>query len=101
MQLLKMQITRFHLLKKNKDVPFFVWLAFNAPHTPYHLPPLDLLKNNKLIGNNSDISANPKNYFKVMNEAMDREIGRVFDSLSVYNLWSNTDIIFISDNGDD
>ena len=36
-----------------------------------------------------------------MNEAMDREIGRVFDSLSVYNLWSNTDIIFIGDNGDD
>ena len=36
-----------------------------------------------------------------MNEAMDREIGRVFDSLTVYNLWANTDIIFIGDNGDD
>jgi arylsulfatase A-like enzyme len=36
-----------------------------------------------------------------MNEAMDHEIGRVFDSLTVYNLWSNTDIIFIGDNGDD
>ena len=88
-------------IKKNKDTPFFVWLAFNAPHTPYHLPPSELLKNNKLSGSSSDISANPKNYFKAMNEAMDREIGRVFDSLTVYNLWSNTDIIFIGDNGDD
>lgn len=88
-------------IKKNKEIPFFVWLAFNAPHTPYHLPPTDLLKNNTLSGNSSDISANPKNYFKAMNEAMDREIGRVFDSLTVYNLWSNTDIIFIGDNGDD
>lgn len=88
-------------IKKNKEVPFFVWLAFNAPHTPYHLPPTSLLKNNTLSGSSSDISANPKNYFKAMNEAMDREIGRVFDSLTVYNLWSNTDIIFIGDNGDD
>ena len=88
-------------IKKNKDTPFFVWLAFNAAHTPYHLPPTSLLKNNTLSGSSSDISANPKNYFKAMNEAMDREIGRVFDSLTVYNLWANTDIIFIGDNGDD
>jgi len=88
-------------IKKNKDAPFFVWLAFNAPHTPYHLPPTTLLKNNTLSGSSSDISANPKKYFKAMNEAMDREIGRVFDSLTVYNLWANTDIIFIGDNGND
>jgi arylsulfatase A-like enzyme len=88
-------------IKKNKDAPFFVWLAFNAPHTPYHLPPTSLLKNNALSGSSSDISANPKNYFKAMNEAMDHEIGRLFDSLALYNVWSNTDIIFIGDNGDD
>ena len=39
-----LSLKRRRFFKKNKDVPFFVWLAFNAPHTPYHLPPLDLLK---------------------------------------------------------
>jgi hypothetical protein len=36
-----------------------------------------------------------------MVEAMDHELGRLFDTLQKYNLWDNTDIIFIGDNGDD
>ena len=87
-------------IKKNKEQSFFLWLAFNAPHAPLHLPPSDLTKA-KLSGTAADISANPKAYFKAMNEAMDHEIGRLFDSLTTYNLWAKTDIIFIGDNGDD
>ncbi len=81
--------------------PFFLWLAFNAPHTPYHLPPQHLHSYNTLSGTASDIAANPKSYFKAMVEALDTEIGRLFDSLQVTQRLDSTDIIFIGDNGDD
>ncbi len=79
--------------------PFFLWLAFNAPHTPYHLPPVNLLTNNTLSGTQADIAANPVAYFKAMTEAMDTEIGRFFDYLISSGKWDTTDIIFIGDNG--
>lgn len=82
--------------------PFFLWLAFNAAHTPYQLPPNNLLATNTtLSGVQSDISANPVPYFKASFEAMDTEIGRLFDYLISTGKWDTTDIIFIGDNGDD
>ncbi len=81
--------------------PFFLWLAFNAPHTPYHLPPAGMYSNTSLSGTDADIAANPKKYFKAMVEAMDYQIGRLFDTLISKNKWQNTDIIFIGDNGDE
>ena len=84
-----------------KSKPFFLWLAFNAPHTPYHLPPTNLHSYANLTGTTSDITANPKSYFKAMVEAMDKEMGRLFDSLRMNNRFDSTDIIFIGDNGDD
>lgn len=79
--------------------PYFLWLAYNAPHTPFHLPP-DSLHSYTLSGTTSDINQNPKNYYKAMSEAMDREIGRLFNYLQATGQWDNTDIIFIGDNGD-
>jgi len=82
--------------------PFFLWLAFNAPHTPYQLPPNNLLATSTtLSGSQSDITANPIPYFQASAEAMDTEIGRLFDYLITTGKWDNTDIIFIGDNGDD
>jgi arylsulfatase B len=81
--------------------PFFLYLAFNAPHTPYHLPPANLITNTSLSGTQADITANPVPYFQAMTEAMDKEIGRFFDYLISSGKWDNTDIIFIGDNGDD
>ena len=88
---------------KNQDAnkPFFLWLAFNAPHSPFHLPPAGLHSSTTLSGTAADITANPKPYFKAMIEAMDKEMGRLFDSLQVYQKWDNTDIIFIGDNGNE
>ena len=81
--------------------PFYLHLAFNAPHTPYHLPPANLIAANTLAGTQTDIDANPVPYFQAMVEAMDTEIGRFFDYLISSGKWDNTDIIFIGDNGDD
>ncbi len=85
----------------NPTKPFYLHLAFNSPHVPYHLPPTNLLINNTLSGTAADITANPRNYFKAMVEAMDTEIGRFFDYLVISGKWDTTDIIFIGDNGDD
>jgi len=81
--------------------PFFLWLAFNAPHTPYQLPPSNLISNTSLTGVQAEITANPTPYFQAMVEAMDNEIGRFFDYLISIGKWDTTDFIFIGDNGDD
>ncbi len=87
------------LKTQNANNPFFLWLAFNAPHEPLHLPPAGLHSYTTLTGTTQDINANPKSYFKAMIQAMDHEIGRLFDSLTVMNKMDSTDIIFIGDNG--
>lgn len=86
-------------VKAQGDKPFFLWLAFNAPHAPYHLPPAGLHSYTNLSGTQQNINMNPKSYFKASLEALDHEIGRLFDSLQVHNQFDNTDILFIGDNG--
>lgn len=83
----------------NSTKPFFLWLAFNAPHTPLHLPPTHLITNTTLTGTTEDIAAEPHEYFKAAIEAMDSEIGRLIAYLETHGLYENTNFIFIGDNG--
>lgn len=83
----------------NTSKPFFLWMAFNAPHDPFHLPPSTLCNTTGLSGTTTDIAANPEKYFKSALEAMDTEIGRLLDYLTLNNLMDSTNIIFIGDNG--
>ena len=76
---------------------WFLWLAFNAPHTPFHLPPNNL-HTYDLSGTNADINNNPELYYKASIEAMDTEIGRLFSSIDPAVL-AETTVIFIGDNG--
>ncbi len=78
--------------------PWFLWLAYNAPHTPFHLPPNDLHSQGNLPVGEADIEANPVPYYHAMLEAMDTEMGRLLSSIDPTVL-ENTTIIFISDNG--
>ena len=87
------------LKQVNPNKPFFLWLAFNAPHSPFHLPPASLHQFNNLSGTAADIQSKPKMYFKAMIQAMDKEIGRLCDSLRALDKFENTNIIFIGDNG--
>lgn len=86
-------------LKAQNKQPFFLWLAFNAPHEPLHLPPAGLHKYTQLSGTTQNINSNPKAYFKAMIQAMDHEIGRLCDSLKALNRYDSTDFVFIGDNG--
>ena len=78
--------------------PWFLWLAYNAPHTPFHLPPNNLHNQGNLPTDQASIDANPLPYYMAMLEAMDTEIGRLLNSMSDTER-DNTVIIFIGDNG--
>ena len=56
--------------------PWFLWLAYNAPHTPFHLPPTNLHSQGYLPDDQASIDANPTPYYMAALEAMDSEIGR-------------------------
>lgn len=74
--------------------PWFLWLAFNAPHAPWHAPPAEL-HTYELSG---DPNSTPVEHFHAAVEAMDTEIGRLLDSIDAAVL-ENTLIIFVGDNG--
>ena len=82
----------------NQTEPWFLWLAYNAPHTPIHLPPNNLHSQGNLPTDNASIAANPTPYYMAMLEAMDTEMGRLIASMSQEEK-DNTVIIFIGDNG--
>ena len=82
----------------NQDSSWFMWLAYNAPHTPFHLPPQNLHSQGQLDTNSSSIDANPLPYYLAMIESIDTEIGRLKESINEEVLNSTT-IIFIGDNG--
>jgi arylsulfatase B len=78
--------------------PWFLSLTLNAPHVPFHLPPLNLISDKTLIDNTTNIERNPLPYYLAAIEAMDAELGRLFNSLTE-DQKKNTLIIFIGDNG--
>lgn len=79
-------------IKANAKRPFFMYLAFNAVHTP-----LQALK--------SDYDALPQikdhrmRVYAAMVRALDRNVGKVTAELKAQGLEDNTLVIFTSDNG--
>ena len=82
----------------DQSKPWFLWLAYNAPHTPFHLPSNELHTQGNLPTDEASIAANPLPYYMAMLEAMDSEMGRLLDSMTQEEK-DNTIIIFIGDNG--
>ncbi len=81
----------------NQTSPWFLWLSYNAPHTPFHLPPTSL-HSRSLSGTDADITANPRQYYLASIEAMDTEFGRFWTNLTAAEQ-SNTIVIYLGDNG--
>jgi len=73
-------------IDRYKDQPFFLYLAFNATHSPQDALPEDLKK-----GGGKPIPA--------MTIAMDRAVGVVLDALDRNHVAENTLVVFFSDNG--
>ena len=81
-----------------QEKPWFCWVAYNAPHTPFHLPPTEMHSQGALPEDTASVSANPMPYYMAMLESLDYEIGRLADNISAED-YDNTIVIFIGDNG--
>ncbi|MEM7253900.1 MAG: sulfatase-like hydrolase/transferase, partial [Pseudomonadota bacterium] len=77
--------------------PWFLWLAYAAPHAPFHLPPPGLHAR-KLSGTENSVRQDKRSYYLAAIEAMDAEIGRLLHSLPASSR-DNTVVIYIGDNG--
>jgi arylsulfatase A-like enzyme len=74
------------------DEPFFLYLAFNAVHTPMDATDARLEKF-------ENIKDERRRTYAAMMSAMDENIGKVLDKLHDQKLDDNTLVVFISDNG--
>ena len=81
--------------RADSDKPFFLYLAYNAPHTPIQ-PPADWLEKVKQRENGiTDRRAK----LVALIEHMDAGIGKVIDALANALIDKNTLVVFSSDNG--
>lgn len=79
-------------MEAHKERPFFIYLAFNAPHTPLHakkehLPAVRYIESEAM------------KLYAAMVISIDENVGRILDYLEEANLRDNTIFIFVSDNG--
>ena len=77
---------------KRAEEPFFVYLSYNAVHTPMEAKEED-------IEQKSFISPKKRRIYAAMTKSMDENIGRVMDYLDDSGLRQNTLVAFINDNG--
>ncbi|MAN68327.1 MAG: sulfatase [Gammaproteobacteria bacterium] len=80
------------VIDANKDRPFFMYLSYNAPHTPLHAKKSD-------YDALSAIDDHTERVYGAMVVALDRGIGRVMKALEEAGVDDNTLIVFSSDNG--
>ncbi|AWW29536.1 sulfatase [Echinicola strongylocentroti] len=78
-------------IRDNKDHPFFLYLSFNAVHTPLEAKEEDLAMIEGLSGKRKKMAA--------MTLAMDRACGQVLNQLKELGLDENTLVVFTNDNG--
>jgi arylsulfatase A-like enzyme len=69
--------------------PKFAYVAFHAPHAPFHVPPSTLLPPGQAVGSDD------RSKYEAMVMALDAEVGKLLAKVDL----ENTLVIFVSDNG--
>jgi len=82
-------------IQRKAGKPFFLYVAYTAPHTPYQGPgdekPEPVAEN--------DYNKGSRETYATMVEQMDQGVGRILKTLDDAGLADNTLVIFMSDNG--
>ncbi len=78
-------------VQSSGEQPFFLFLAYNAPHTP-------LQASEKYLARFPDLEGKRKTY-AAMVSAVDDGVGRVLQTLREMKIDDNTLVFFLSDNG--
>ena len=89
---LSREAVRFVKEAATKKEPFFLYLAYNAPHTPLEATEDDLAKF-------AGIRDQKRRTYAAMVYAVDRGVGRLVETLTATGVFDNTLIVFLSDNG--
>ena len=79
-------------IHRQQESPFFMYLSYNAPHTPLQAPA-------EYIEKYKHIEDEERRIYAAMIDVMDEGIGMVVDALKETAQLDNTLIIFLSDNG--
>ncbi len=74
------------------DEPFFLYLAYNAPHTPLQAPA-------ETVHKYRHVEDEQRRTYLAMIDALDANVGRVVAALQAADRWENTLTFFLSDNG--
>ncbi len=80
------------VIEANRDRPFFLYLAYFAPHTPLQATKAD-------YDALSHIKSHRQRVYAAMIRALDRGVGRVLEALRDNGLENDTLVVFTSDNG--
>ena len=79
-------------IEDNAKDPFFLYLSYNAPHTPLQATERDLERN-------GHIDVEKRRTYAAMVSSMDDGVGLILDKLEEKNISENTIVVFFSDNG--
>ena len=94
-----------NFIEQNKKHPFFCFVSWGPPHTPYNDHPPEFSYNSAdvvarpNVTNVSSAQSSLDDYFAHCT-AMDVEFGRLMDALKEKGLEDNTLVVFTSDHGD-
>ncbi|HTK57409.1 MAG TPA: sulfatase-like hydrolase/transferase [Sphingomicrobium sp.] len=79
-------------IEANRNRPFFLYLAYSAPHTPFQATQADYDALPAIADHRTRV-------YGAMVSALDRGIGRVMDALKAQGIDDDTIVIFTNDNG--
>ena len=79
-------------IDRNADNPFFIYLAYNAPHGP-------LQATEKYLKRYSHIKEKNRRTYAAMVSAVDDGVGNIISKLKEKGIYENTIVYFLSDNG--
>ena len=91
-------------VEKDRDTPFFLWVAFVDPHRAYNDHPIEKRNDARDVSvppyliDDSATRQDIADYYDEISR-MDRHVGGMLDVLEEKGLLENTIILFLSDNG--
>lgn len=79
-------------IKEHQEEPFFVYVPFSAPHTPFQAT-------KEYYDQYAHIQSPEKRVYYAMIHALDDAVGSIMNNLKELGLEENTLVVFLSDNG--
>jgi arylsulfatase B len=87
--------SKFIREKAKDDAPYFCYVPFNAPHSPFQAKPKDLARAGVRVGQKPTRAQ----FLKAMIWSLDEGVGQILKAVDETGEVENTQVWFVSDNG--